>query len=112
MQEFLLSEETQNQIADLGRRTGLGGVVKNADQNIFNPEWGINTETPLVPIKFPTEDVIQEALTLYQTSFKKPSFTVFALDFSGSMAGDGGEELKLAISTLSGHGEGKLKNNE
>ena len=31
MQEFLLSKEAQNQIADLGRRTGLGGVVKNAD---------------------------------------------------------------------------------
>ena len=49
---------------------------------------------------FPTEDVIQEALTLYQTSFKKPSYTVFALDFSGSMTGDGEEELKKAISTL------------
>ena len=100
MQDFLLSEDTQNQIADLGRRTGFGGVVKNADPNIFNPKWGIQTESPIVPIKFPTEDVIQEALTLYQTSFKKPSFTVFALDFSGSMAGEGEEELKEALSTL------------
>ncbi|WP_428912360.1 VWA domain-containing protein [Niallia sp. Krafla_26] len=100
MQDFLLSEDTQNEIAQLGRRTGFGGVVKNPDGNVFNPEWGIQTENPLVPIKFPSEDVIQEALTLYQTSFKKPSFTVFALDFSGSMAGEGEEELKEAISTL------------
>ena len=100
MQDFLLSKDTQDRVADLGRRTGLGGVVKNADPNIFNPDWGIQTETPLVPIKFPTEDVIKEALTLYQTSFKKPSYTVFALDFSGSMGGDGEEELKEALSTL------------
>lgn len=100
MQDFLLSEETQNKIAKLGRRTGFGGLVKNADQNVFNPDWGIQTETPIVPIKFPSEDVIQEALTLYQTSFKKPSYTVFALDFSGSMAGEGEEELKEALSTL------------
>lgn len=100
MQDFLLSKDTQDRVAELGRRTGLGGVVKNADPNIFNPDWGIQTETPLVPIKFPTEDVIKEALTLYQTSFKKPSYTVFALDFSGSMGGDGEEELKEALSTL------------
>ena len=100
MQDFLLSKDTQDRVAELGRRTGLGGVVKNADPNIFNPDWGIQTESPLVPIKFPTEDVIQEALTLYQTSFKKPSYTVFALDFSGSMGGTGEEELKEALSTL------------
>ena len=35
MQEFLLSKDTQDRVADLGRRTGLGGVVKNADPNIF-----------------------------------------------------------------------------
>ena len=83
-------------------RTGFGGLVKNADLNIFNPDWGIQTEKPLVPIKFPSEDVIKEALTLYQMGFKKPSYTVFALDFSGSMSGDGEQELKKALSTLFG----------
>ena len=100
LQDFLLSEETQEGIADLGRRTGLGGLVKNADVDIFNPDWGIQTDKILVSIKFPTEDVIKEALNLYQTSFKKPSYTVFALDFSGSMEGVGEEELKEALSTL------------
>ena len=36
MQDFLLSKDTQDRVAELGRRTGLGGVVKNADPNIFN----------------------------------------------------------------------------
>ena len=94
MQDFLLSNDTQNQITDLGRRTGFGGLVKKADPNVFNPDWGIQTEKSLVPIKFPSEDVIKEALTLYQTGFKKPSYTVFALDFSGSMSGDGEQESK------------------
>jgi Ca-activated chloride channel family protein len=33
-----------------------------------------------------------EALNLYQTAFKKPSYTVFLLDFSGSMTSNQGEE--------------------
>ena len=100
MQDFLLAKDTQSKIADLGRRTGFGGLVKNADLSVFNPDWGIQTEKPLVPIKFPSEDVIKEALTLYQIGFKKPSYTVFALDFSGSMSGEGEQELKEALSTL------------
>ncbi len=100
LQDFLLSDETQDQIVDLGRRTGLAGLVKNANEDVFNPDWGIQTDKTLVPIKFPPENVIKEALNLYQTSFKKPSYTVFALDFSGSMEGEGLEELKEALSTL------------
>ena len=100
MQTFLLTDETQKKIADLGRRTGLGGVMKNANPEVFNPDWGIQTEKPLSPLKFPSEDVMLEALTLYQTDYKKPSYTVFALDYSGSMSGNGEEEMEEAISLL------------
>ena len=48
MQTFLLTEETQKKIADLGRRTGLGGVMKNANPKVFNPDWGIQSEKPLI----------------------------------------------------------------
>ena len=58
-------------MAELGRRTGLGGVVKNADPNIFNPDWGIQTETPLVPIKFPTEDVITRSVNFISNKLQK-----------------------------------------
>jgi len=100
LQDYLLSEKVQSEILKLGRRTGFGGVLKNTDSNVFNPNWGINTKKVLSPIKLPTSDVIIEALNLYQTQFKKPSFTVFCLDFSGSMSGEGEKQLKKAMSTL------------
>lgn len=37
---------------------------------------------------------------MYQTEFRKPSFTVFCLDFSGSMNGSGETELKKAMDIL------------
>lgn len=101
LQNYLLSDSTQKQIADTGRRTGFGGTMKNANPNVFNPDWGIQTDKPLVPIRFPSEDVIRDALTMYQTEFKKPSYTVFAIDFSGSMGSNGGEQgVKQAMSLL------------
>ena len=33
-------------------------------------------------------------------SFRKPSFTVYALDFSGSMEGQGQQQLTKAMQTL------------
>ncbi len=45
--------------------------------------------------------MIREALSLYQTAFRKPSLTVFCLDFSGSMGENGGiQQVKEAMSLL------------
>lgn len=100
LQDYLLTSEVQDQIGQLGRRTGFGGTLINADPSVFNPEWGIEPEKVLSPIKFPDTEVIMEALNLYQTRFKKPSYTVFCLDFSGSMAGEGEEQLKQSMELL------------
>jgi Ca-activated chloride channel family protein len=101
LQAFLLSDETQQQILAHGRRAGLVGLsMDNVDTAIFNPAWGIDVSRVIQPIKFPSVPVIREALNLYQTAFRKPSFTVYCLDFSGSMDGQGEEELKKAMSTL------------
>jgi len=43
---------------------------------------------------------MREALTLYQTAFRKPSLTIFCLDFSGSMAGQREQDLKTAMRLL------------
>ena len=99
-QQYLLSEEVQSQLLNLGRRTGIGGSAASADQNIFNPDWGIDTQKILSPIKMPAAEVIMEALTLYQTEYKKPSMTVFCLDYSGSMKGEGEEQMKEAMTLL------------
>ena len=99
-QEFMLSENIRKELAQLGRRTGLGGKILNADPKVFNPDWGINPTKVLSPIKMPSADVILEALNLYQTEFKKPSFTVFCIDFSGSMGGQGEALSKEAMDLL------------
>lgn len=100
LQTYLLSDSVQKEILDLGRRTGFGGIIDNAEPKIFNPDWGIDAKKVLSPIRMPSIDVIQDALNLYQTEFKKPSFTVFCLDYSGSMEGDGESKLKEAMGIL------------
>ena len=70
------------------------------DTTVFNPDWGIDVERTLGQITLPASDVILEALDLYQTTFRKPSYVVFCLDFSGSMRGDGERELTGAMGTL------------
>lgn len=100
LQAFLLSKEIQEKILDLGRRTGLGGTIENGNPDIFRAEWGIDTKRVISPIPLPPADVIFEALNLYQTEFRKPSFTVFCLDYSGSMASSGIDELKSGMQLL------------
>ena len=99
LQEFLLSDEIQNEIQKTGRRTGYD-FVKEENTDIFNRDWGIDTERILSPITMPARNVITEALNLYQTEFRKPSLTLYALDFSGSMSGDGEAQLKEAMSQI------------
>lgn len=102
LQQFLLSPDAQNKIQAQGRRVGLVGVgVQNPDPAVFNPAWGIDTKRVLTPIRFPEASVVRQALDLYQTAFRKPSLTVYCIDFSGSMTGNGGEQgVKSAMSLL------------
>ena len=97
IQEYLLSGEGQQILLNSGRRTWYGGVNNNAPKDIFNPNWGINTTEYISPIKYPSLAVIDEALVLYQTEFRKPVHVVFCLDYSGSMYGSGIKELTNAM---------------
>lgn len=100
MQQVLLSPAVQQQLLSTGRRTGIGGVVSGADQNVFNPSQGIDVNRVLTPITMPAADTIEKALTLYQTAFRKPRLTVFVLDFSGSMNGHGDDDLKNGMRVI------------
>ncbi len=100
LQDFLLSADVQKDLLAQGRRTGLGLNPVGADPAVFNPDWGIDLNRVIQPITLPTPDVIREALVLYQTVLRKPSFTVFCLDFSGSMQGQGEKDLKSAMRIL------------
>jgi Ca-activated chloride channel family protein len=101
LQDYLLSPAVQTKLLSMGRRTGFAGELSNAPAEVFRSDWGIDTKRILSPIKLPGEDVIREALGLYQSAFRKPSFTVFCLDFSGSMGDNGGiNQVKSAMQLL------------
>jgi len=96
-QDYILSDEGQALLARKGRRTWYGGVNSNTDKTVFNPSWGIDTEKYIVPVKMPGTEIIKKALAMYQTELRKPIHTVFCLDYSGSMNGDGYKDLTNAM---------------
>lgn len=101
LQAALLGKKGQKQILQSGRRVGQVGMELGAvDRRIFNPDWGIDVRRMLSPITLPSGEVIREALMMFQTAFRKPSLTIYVLDFSGSMKGDGEQQVKMAMRTL------------
>ena len=101
LQEHLLSPDKQERIQWLGCRTGQIGMETDTSKSaIFNPAWGIDVSRILTPIRLPAAPVVVEALNLYQTAFRKPSLTAYVLDYSGSMSGNGAEQLRKAMRTL------------
>lgn len=98
---YLKSQSVQSQLLAHGWRTSpIGMAIANPDPTVFNPAWGIDTKTDFLSVTLPKEPVITEALNIYQSAFRKPSFTVYCLDFSGSMAGTGERQLKDAMDLL------------
>lgn len=93
IQSFLLSNDGQNEIQELGRRTWYGGISLDVNKNIFNPEWGINTNKYLITTKYPSKSVMTKAINLYIEELRKPTHVVFCLDYSGSMDGEGINQL-------------------
>ncbi|MCK6579856.1 MAG: VWA domain-containing protein [Anaerolineae bacterium] len=101
LQQHLLSETVQRQLLAQGRRTSLLGIdLSSADRSVFRPEWGIDADRLLQPIRLPSREVIEQALNLYQIALRRPSCTIYVLDFSGSMAERGEADLKAAMRTL------------
>ena len=98
-QEALMTPESQSAIEATGRRITANGVSEE-NKEIFNSDWGVDTERILSPIQMPESDVLMDALNLYQTDFKKPSLNIYCLDFSGSMYGEGEEQLEDAMSQI------------
>jgi Ca-activated chloride channel family protein len=101
LRDCLLTDPVQQQILERGFRAGLIGMNPDrAPREVYNPDWGINLNRTISPIVWPDAAVTYEALTLYQTAFRKPSLTVFAVDCSGSMKGEGLQDLKAALTDL------------
>ena len=94
LQSYLLSPEAQTKLLKLGRRpaTSIGLTLTNPDLAVFNPAWGIQANLREQGIRYPSAAVIQSALAMYQTHYRRPVTAFYCLDGSGSMAENGGWE--------------------
>ncbi|MBP3596672.1 MAG: VWA domain-containing protein [Clostridia bacterium] len=97
LQDYILSDLGRARLQDFGRRTWYGGITDDVDKNVFNPEWGIDTTKYISTVKYPNANVIKKALNLYQSELRKATHVVFCLDYSGSMQGEGYEQLVDAM---------------
>lgn len=100
LEKYLQSPAVQAKIVKLGfRANDVGYAVPNADATVFNAAWGVRTDEPLV-VDMPKDAVVEQAINLYQTALRPGSYTVYCLDYSGSMAGDGQEQMLAAMKLL------------
>ncbi len=99
VQEYLLSDEAQAAIQRTGRRSASLSVDEE-NRDVFREDWGIDIDRVISPIPMPAADVLLDALNLYQTEFRKPSITVYCLDFSGSMSGEGNDQMVEAMAQI------------
>lgn len=91
-QNFVMGEKGREFLVNLGMRIDFGGLIAPEHYDIFKEEWGIKTKEYISSIVYPRQDFVIESLDFYLTLFRKPSFTVFCLDFSGSMGWNSGYE--------------------
>ena len=100
IQSYLRSDDAIKIMEEYGYRSWYGGINNNANKKVFNPDWGIDTTKYLKDMKYPSKAVITKAINLYIETLRKPTHVVFCLDVSGSMYGDGLDELKDAMSYI------------
>ena len=97
LQRYLLSSTVQKQLLNRGFRANYGGTIDPEYADVFKASYGIQIDRCLSPVNYPSMPVITEALNRYQLLFRKPTAIVFCLDYSGSMRGDGIEQLSDAM---------------
>ena len=93
LQSYLLSDqEARAKLLSLGRRPagGVGLSLSNPDTSVFNPDWGIKANLREQGVTYPAGPVIEQALDMYHTRFRKPVHIFYCLDGSGSMKENNG----------------------
>ena len=108
IQNYLRSDEITKILEQKGYRSWFGGIKKDTDPNTFNKEWGIDTTKYLKDMKYPSKTVITEAINIYIEMLRKPTHVVFCLDISGSMSGEGMEELQEAMNYILDYNKASL----
>ena len=98
LQAFLLDAKGPARAAILasGRRIAGKTVADAAATKAWNWQPGMT----ITNVGMPEPAVIRAALTRYQEVLRKPSLSIFCLDKSGSMEGEGIDQLHKAVSFL------------
>jgi Ca-activated chloride channel family protein len=100
----LKSPAFQETLKAHGRRTGMQLLTDESSAK-HDPCW--DTSRPIKLVTMPTSEVVAKAVELYQTALRKPSFTIYVADFSGSMQGEGERQVKEAMRVLFDQAEAK-----
>ncbi|MBV9234867.1 MAG: substrate-binding domain-containing protein [Xanthobacteraceae bacterium] len=96
LQKYLLSDDVQKRLVESYRRPAVG-EAKDAKPD---PSWNYDPTLPLKLLKMPEPAVVRTALDLYQDGLRRPSLTVYCLDFSREMAGQGEQSLRKAMNFI------------
>lgn len=96
LQAYLLAPEAQARIAADGRRTAPGMAQPAPAER----DWNFDPSRVVASISLPEPGVISRALVVYQEALRRPSLTAICLDFSGSMQGEGENQVREAMKEL------------
>jgi Ca-activated chloride channel homolog len=96
LQKYLLSADVQKRLVASDRRPAVG-EARDAKPD---PSWNYDPTLPLKLLKMPEPAVVRTALDLYQDGLRRPSLTVYCLDFSREMQGQGEQSLRKAMNFI------------
>ncbi len=96
LQKYLLSPDVQKRLVASYRRPAVGEPTDATP----DPSWNYDPTRPLKLIRMPDPAVVRTALDLYQDGLRRPSLTVYCLDFSRDMEGQGEQSLRKAMNFI------------
>ncbi len=93
LQKHLLSAQVQKRLVEAFRRPAIGEITAaKAD-----PSWNYDPTRLVTFIRMPEAPVMRAALELYQEALRRPSLTVYCIDFSNDMRGQGEQSVRKAM---------------
>jgi Ca-activated chloride channel family protein len=96
LQAHLLSPDGQQRLVESFRRPAVGEVTGVKP----DPSWNYDPARLIKLIRMPDPAVMRTALDLYQDALRRPSLTVYCLDFSSDMRGQGEKAMRQAMNFI------------
>ena len=96
LQAHLLSPDVQQRLVESFRRPAVGEVTGVKP----DPSWNYDPARLIKLIRMPDPAVMRTALDLYQDALRRPSLTVYCLDFSSDMRGQGEKAMRQAMNFI------------